>query len=113
MHCYSLFLFFLMIRRPPRSTLFPYTTLFRSDHDRRRAGAIGPPGAVPELDRERQVPPPLRNAIDEAGEGCHGPSVEQRSEERRVGKEWRNRGWPARLRSENVQMKCHMTVDDS
>src|SRR5690349_22579853 len=24
-------LFFLMIRRPPRSTLFPYTTLFRSD----------------------------------------------------------------------------------
>src|SRR5258707_6022238 len=29
MHC-ILFFFFLMIRRPPRSTLFPYTTLFRS-----------------------------------------------------------------------------------
>src|ERR1035441_1026804 len=27
----SKFLVFLMIRRPPRSTLFPYTTLFRSD----------------------------------------------------------------------------------
>src|SRR5690349_23696436 len=27
---YSCRLFFLMIRRPPRSTLFPYTTLFRS-----------------------------------------------------------------------------------
>src|SRR5215203_7193517 len=27
---YFLFFFFLMIRRPPRSTLFPYTTLFRS-----------------------------------------------------------------------------------
>src|SRR5258707_6154453 len=26
-----LFFFFLMIRRPPRSTLFPYTTLFRSE----------------------------------------------------------------------------------
>src|SRR3712207_7323737 len=26
--------FFLMIRRPPRSTLFPYTTLFRSRRDR-------------------------------------------------------------------------------
>src|ERR1051326_9345925 len=26
--------FFLMIRRPPRSTLFPYTTLFRSRHER-------------------------------------------------------------------------------
>src|SRR5260370_36962304 len=30
--CFSLF-FFLMIRRPPRSTLFPYTTLFRSGVD--------------------------------------------------------------------------------
>src|SRR5260221_8999839 len=27
----SIFFFFLMIRRPPRSTLFPYTTLFRSN----------------------------------------------------------------------------------
>src|SRR5256885_7961857 len=27
-----LFFFFLMIRRPPRSTLFPYTTLFRSGY---------------------------------------------------------------------------------
>src|SRR5476649_3003287 len=27
--CICLFFFFLMIRRPPRSTLFPYTTLFR------------------------------------------------------------------------------------
>src|SRR5258708_16251629 len=34
-----IFFFFLMIRRPPRSTLFPYTTLFRSrarDRSRRR-----------------------------------------------------------------------------
>src|SRR5436189_3711828 len=29
-------LFFYMIRRPPRSTLFPYTTLFRSRHGARR-----------------------------------------------------------------------------
>src|SRR2546430_11841123 len=28
--CSIIFFFFLMIRRPPRSTLFPYTTLFRS-----------------------------------------------------------------------------------
>src|SRR5207249_10172932 len=32
----SLYFFFLMIRRPPRSTLFPYTTLFRSP----RNGAV-------------------------------------------------------------------------
>src|SRR2546426_5991291 len=34
LHCtmnpFVVFFFFLMIRRPPRSTLFPYTTLFRS-----------------------------------------------------------------------------------
>src|SRR6266571_3036840 len=32
--CTVCFFFFLMIRRPPRSTLFPYTTLFRSPHAR-------------------------------------------------------------------------------
>src|SRR3989449_7052517 len=32
-----LFFFFLMIRRPPRSTLFPYTTLFRSLREREHA----------------------------------------------------------------------------
>src|SRR2546430_11904089 len=32
--------FFLMIRRPPRSTLFPYTTLFRSRVARWEGGAI-------------------------------------------------------------------------
>src|SRR3712207_9065608 len=44
--CFMLF-FFLMIRRPPRSTLFPYTTLFRSTPGRRHAsppegGPFGP-----------------------------------------------------------------------
>src|SRR5215475_10249509 len=34
-----IFFFFLMIRRPPRSTLFPYTTLFRS---RPYVGSIAP-----------------------------------------------------------------------
>src|SRR5258708_19138972 len=37
-----MFFFFLMIRRPPRSTLFPYTTLFRSRcaADRCQVGAL-------------------------------------------------------------------------
>src|SRR3712207_7266735 len=36
-----MFFFFLMIRRPPRSTLFPYTTLFRSaDHLQRLLVAL-------------------------------------------------------------------------
>src|SRR3989441_12859546 len=38
---YLYFFFFLMIRRPPRSTLFPYTTLFRSHPQRVRARAGG------------------------------------------------------------------------
>src|SRR5712664_3339187 len=52
----SLF-FFLMIRRPPRSTLFPYTTLFRSLA--REAGPVGVRrggtalGREPALGRER------------------------------------------------------------
>src|SRR5689334_23409135 len=33
-----------MIRRPPRSTLFPYTTLFRSDGDGRTRGSLAPQG---------------------------------------------------------------------
>src|SRR2546427_13273858 len=36
---FVLYFFFLMIRRPPRSTLFPYTTLFRSPA-RRHHGAV-------------------------------------------------------------------------
>src|ERR1039457_7345044 len=36
-------LFFLMIRRPPRSTLFPYTTLFRSDGFFEIGGCRGEP----------------------------------------------------------------------
>src|SRR2546422_9460849 len=39
--CFLIF-FFLMIRRPPRSTLFPYTTLFRS-HDPLRRGQLYQP----------------------------------------------------------------------
>src|SRR3989442_9738759 len=46
-----LFFFFLMIRRPPRSTLFPYTTLFRSRRPVRRGVLSGhrdrlPPGSI-------------------------------------------------------------------
>src|SRR2546430_8366131 len=41
----NIFFFFLMIRRPPRSTLFPYTTLFRSAggfmNQRSQSGADG------------------------------------------------------------------------
>src|SRR2546425_8161098 len=41
--------FFLMIRRPPRSTLFPYTTLFRSELD--SSGALRTPGCRKSVQR--------------------------------------------------------------
>src|SRR3712207_7683268 len=56
--------FFLMIRRPPRSTLFPYTTPFRSRSGRRcpppggadRRGAVVPEGDARRLDQHRGRP---------------------------------------------------------
>src|SRR3712207_7545271 len=45
--------FFLMIRRPPRSTLFPYTTLFRSAIRACRATARAPrPSRIPRDDEK-------------------------------------------------------------
>src|SRR3712207_6922827 len=52
-----------MIRRPPRSTLFPYTTLFRSrdrpaaaDHGEASLVAVGERRAPPASDRREDVP---------------------------------------------------------
>src|SRR5215208_7244146 len=39
--CLSSIFFFLMIRRPPRSTLFPYTTLFRPPRAAPRCAGLG------------------------------------------------------------------------
>src|SRR5689334_24691666 len=56
-----LFFFFLMIRRPPRSTLFPYTTLFRSGRIRgqraRRSTPAGCRDRVGARARGRRAPP--------------------------------------------------------
>src|SRR6266581_5807289 len=49
--CPPSLLFFLMIRRPPRSTLFPYTTLFRSSP--RDASVVPPHQEQPRPHRRR------------------------------------------------------------
>src|SRR5205807_9979389 len=52
----SLVFFFLLIRRPPRSTLFPYTTLFRSDRLDEQMGRRQQAGAGRhEVQRGREV----------------------------------------------------------
>src|SRR3712207_7587644 len=56
--------FFLMIRRPPRSTLFPYTTLFRSglpDEDRRGRRRDPRPLLRCSPDRRRRRPDRVRS----------------------------------------------------
>src|SRR2546422_7995303 len=58
-----------MIRRPPRSTLFPYTTLFRSDEQsERREVALVHRRRVREVLKERRRPHRVRHALglDEA-----------------------------------------------
>src|SRR2546426_7880088 len=56
-HPTALFFFFLMIRRPPRSTLFPYTTLFRSSGARPGDLASGqPPGSDTGFDPHNRGP---------------------------------------------------------
>src|SRR3712207_8206410 len=55
-------IFFLMIRRPPRSTLFPYTTLFRSwRHDDAALGRqpVGDPSPRGRAVRQQRVRAPL------------------------------------------------------
>src|SRR3712207_7639979 len=66
--------FFLMIRRPPRSTLFPYTTLFRSDH-------VDGEGAPRKGGAER----PRRDDIDRVAERSTDPRADEDEEEGRHG----------------------------
>src|SRR2546427_5222997 len=73
---HSFFFFFLMIRRPPRSTLFPYTTLFRSQVlSERLLEGLG--GA-----EEERLHRPLR-AAERLRHVAIGEAVDPREEERR------------------------------
>src|SRR3712207_7816530 len=68
--------FFLMIRRPPRSTLFPYTTLFRSARRRPDQAARGQPAVA--AARPAVVPLPRRGGV---GVRALGRAQRARSEE--------------------------------
>src|SRR2546426_11415658 len=102
-----------MIRRPPRSTLFPYTTLFRSYLVRELADILFGEGAQFGADYIGRKPgteqasihggkPALvecfaRAGLDSTRDNLPEPALEPfayRSEERRVGKECRSRWSP-------------------
>src|SRR3712207_8142621 len=64
---FDVIFFFLMIRRPPRSTLFPYTTLFRSGEGGPLEGVVGHAGAEDRGRRrraDRARPARLRRRLD-------------------------------------------------
>src|SRR5256885_12384596 len=71
-----------MIRRPPRSTLFPYTTLFRSEH---RRAVPAPPdrlaGHPPARTGTRPAGGTVAGRADAADRGRHAPGTQVRSEE--------------------------------
>src|SRR3712207_6993450 len=65
-------IFFLMVRRPPRSTLFPYTTLFRSRCDHGGPPALEP-GALAPHERRPGVLRPVARAVAAPVEVPVGP----------------------------------------
>src|SRR3712207_8836719 len=82
---FLLLFFFLMIRRPPRSTLFPYTTLFRSMGAGRRTTA-GKVAKVVEVanaaavDVVEEAEKPMMVAVEATARGVKARSEEHTSE---------------------------------
>src|SRR3989441_11872932 len=75
------FFFFLMIRRPPRSTLFPYTTLFRS-LVRRRVGPFHLADAIPWAEVVSAEPAVLWSRVtppESALAGWQGVTLDERA----------------------------------
>src|SRR5690554_7889414 len=97
-----------MIRRPPRSTLFPYTTLFRSHLVR---NSVDHGVEMPDVREQRGKPRVGTVVLSAEQEGDHilltiqddGNGMD-RSEERRVGKECRSRWSPYQLRKTNTPL---------
>src|SRR2546427_4492080 len=92
--------FFLMIRRPPRSTLFPYTTLFRSvgcrASERGRRGIPRDRFASGGRRGRGGNPPPSRQRVDAArvmhrGCGWGGGGTRRRAERKNTSLETRHR----------------------
>src|SRR3712207_8895613 len=81
-----------MIRRPPRSTLFPYTTLFRSDHDARahphrvdslaapdrHLEPVAPGRLVAQQQRARLGPPAGQEQVEPARSEEHTSELQSR-----------------------------------
>src|SRR2546422_3507227 len=78
-NCLIIYFFFLMIRRPPRSTLFPYTTLFRSLPQHAVVLRAAAPGLAERAGRVRVVHGDHRVVLPRQGHDVRQPG--DRSEE--------------------------------
>src|SRR5205809_7814354 len=108
-----------MVRRPPRSTLFPYTTLFRSQKVVIARALVQQPKLVIFDEPTRGVDvgaiAELHHVINELADAglavvvisSYLPEIlnlaDRRSEERRVGKECRSRWWAGQLKRRAVE----------
>src|SRR3712207_9064246 len=90
--------FFLMIRRPPRSTLFPYTTLFRSEaHAGDAAEVRARDAAQPQCDGDRE-----QDAVEYHG-GRDGDPAARRTDAQQPGE---RRGGPPHSAPSSTSRSC-------
>src|SRR3712207_6980638 len=90
--------FFLMIRRPPRSTLFPYTTLFRSEaHAGDAAEVRARDAAQPQCDGDRE-----QDAVEYHG-GRDGDPAARRTDAQQPGE---RRGEPRHAALSSTSRSC-------
>src|SRR5256885_12926916 len=83
-----------MIRRPPRSTLFPYTTLFRSQRKQQRAGGTGDQ---------------VQSGGREKAPGCHGLApLPRRGGEAPPGQERAQRAERSEEHTSELQSPCNL-----
>src|SRR5258706_13530934 len=83
-----LLFFFLMIRRPPRSTLFPYTTLFRSPCKAILMSPSPRKTTILHVEDDRSLQNLVRIALESIGGGAHGVAADalQRDAHQEIGR---------------------------
>src|SRR3712207_8084039 len=96
-----------MIRRPPRSTLFPYTTLFRSH---RHAGEDERPGDEDDGEGEVTVLHPDVEPEDEEGDEEHRPEKPEDVADAPVGPERRSEEHTSELQSRQY-LVCRLLLE--
>src|SRR5688572_32455353 len=93
-----------MLRRPPRSTLFPYTTLFRSARRPRRAGA------VPARERRGLAAPEVGADVREAVDVVDVVLALGHDDERRVAEPLRSEEHTSELQSQS-NLVCRLLLE--